>query len=327
MTAALVERDRSRAGAARRGSKSRPKLKVLNQQAIRQRARRRHALVALFIVVLLGFFAVAFVHAELVADQQQLDAIRTRIAEAEAHQAKVERAAEEASSPSAIVNRAQELGMVRANQPVFLAAAAPVRDVPAAISFRSSQTVTAVGVAAGDADTTTISVGISGTAPVRVAAASELATPAAGAGVAESAAGTETVVQTSPDVIAQPVQTPTVVGTTAAAGATASTGPVATPASATPVVATAEASTADAATPAPGTSDAGTSGASASTPAPAPVAATGTGGQSLGGTTVEQAPTSIAGTTAVVGGAGTPASGEEVGNSRFGGMSAGTGSG
>ena len=320
MTAALVERDRSRAGAARRGSKSRPKLKVLNQQAIRQRARRRHALVALFIVVLLGFFAVAFVHAELVADQQELDGIRTRIAEAEAYQAKVERAAEEASSPSAIVNRAQELGMVRANQPVFLAAAAPVRDVPTAISFRSSQTVTAVGVAAGDGNASTISVGISGVAPVTVAATPELATPAAdveGSVVeVDAAAGnvaTDTEIQTQPAAIAQPVQTPTVVGTTASAGATASTGAVTTPAPANPVVATAAATTPEAAT----------SGASASTPAPAPS----TGGQSLGGASVEQAPTSIAGTTAVVGGAGTPSSGEEVGNSRFGGMSAGTGSG
>ena len=322
MTAALVERDRSRAGAARRGSKSRPKLKVLNQQAIRQRARRRHALLALFIVVLLGFFAVAFVHAELVADQQELDSIRTRIAEAEAHQAKVERAAEEASSPAVIVGRAQELGMVRANQPVFLAAAAPVRDVPTAISFRSSQTVTAVGVAAGDSNTAQISVGISGVAPVKIAAPAELANPAPVAGaettqepvVAPAVDVTATAVQTEPATVVQPTQTPTVVGSTAAAGATAQTAQ--TPPAGDTMTSGAVAST-DGATP-------------VQAPAPAPTQAPASNGQSLGGATVEQAPTSIAGTRVVVGGAGTPEtneSGGEEANSRFGGMSAGTGSG
>ena len=172
MTAALVERNRARVGQARSGSRSRPKLKVLNQQAIRQRARRRYFLVSLFIVVLLGFFAVAFVHAGLVADQQELDGIRARITEAEAHNAKVARLTEEASSPQAIVARATELGMVRAHQPVYLAASAPLRDVPTAVSFRTAERAVAEGVAAPANSETSVSVGICGVATVPTTPAS-----------------------------------------------------------------------------------------------------------------------------------------------------------
>ncbi len=300
MTAALVERDRSRVGAARTGSRTRPKLRVLNQQAIRQRARRRHALVALFIVVLLGFFAVAFVHAELVADQQQLDGIRTRIAEAEAHNAKIERAVEERSSPKAIVKRAQELGMVRAHQPVYLAATAPVRDVPAAVSFRSTEKVVADGVASPDGSITRIAVGISAVATVKIAASSELATPPiqpepAVAAHPESASTpvvqpeSDQVIQTKPDAeLELSSNTPSVGGSSAivssgsvVSGQRVVVGGVATP---------------------------------ASTDAPS--------GSPFSGASTEQTPTSIAGTRAVSGGG---SAGETV--SQFGGTNAGTGNG
>lgn len=152
MTAAVRERPRTdvgsgtiashRAAPARNtrtrsttGTRQRPKLKVLNQQAIRQRARRRNALLTLFILVLLGFFAVAFIQAQLVADQQDLDVLRTRITEAEADNARIARDVEIASSPAIIVGRAKELGMVRAYQPVYLEAVAPIRDIPNAPVF------------------------------------------------------------------------------------------------------------------------------------------------------------------------------------------------
>lgn len=152
MTAAVRERPRTdvgsgtiashRAAPARNtrartttGSRSRPKLKVLNQEAIRQRARRRNALLTLFILVLLGFFAVAFIQAQLVADQQDLDVLRARIAEAETDNARIARDVEIASSPVVIVGRAKELGMVRAYQPVYLEAVAPLRDIPNAPVF------------------------------------------------------------------------------------------------------------------------------------------------------------------------------------------------
>ena len=309
MTAALVERNRSRAGQARSGSRSRPKLKVLNQQAIRQRARRRHALLALFIVVLCGFFAVAFVHAELVADQQQLDSIRTRIAEAEAHNAKIARAAEEASSPQAIVSRATELGMVRAHEPVYLAAAAPLRDVPTAVSFRTAEIVAAEGVAAPADGDTTIAVGISAVAQVQ-AAAPEVAASASGDVVNTESAAVESA--TTPAVETAPI---------------AETAPIVETA---PVVAVAD----ETATVVGSSAVASTSNPVASNEATtATPAAAVPSGSSFGGVSAEQAPTSIAGIRADTGGvAGATVAPqgqatEEEGTSRFGGMSAGTGSG
>jgi len=144
MTAAVAERP---APAGRNGTRSRnriaaprtevrrstaPDLRMLDQVAIRARARRRNALLILFIAVIVGFFVVAFVHAELVAGQQELDAVRAEISQAEARHAEMARAVEEASAPHVIVTRATELGMVRANEPVYLVAAAPVRKVEVA---------------------------------------------------------------------------------------------------------------------------------------------------------------------------------------------------
>ena len=71
-------------------------------------------------VVLSGLFLVAYVHAGLVVSQQDLDVTRTRIAELEAEKARIERAVDEASSPATITGRAGELGMVRAESPVYL---------------------------------------------------------------------------------------------------------------------------------------------------------------------------------------------------------------
>jgi cell division protein FtsL len=129
MTAAVAPRrspsvttDAERATAPRRAPAARPQLHVLDQAALRRRARRRNTLTVAFVVVLAGFFLVAFVHATLVASQQDLDLMRTRLAELEAEKAQVERQIEESSAPSRIVERAAELGMVRAEDPVFLMA-------------------------------------------------------------------------------------------------------------------------------------------------------------------------------------------------------------
>jgi len=85
---------------------------------------------AAFVVVLVGFFLVAFVHASLVAGQQDLDEMRTRIAELQAEKASVERDIEELSAPGRINDRAGQLGMVRAEDPVFLAAVRPAAPAP-----------------------------------------------------------------------------------------------------------------------------------------------------------------------------------------------------
>jgi hypothetical protein len=99
-------------------------------------------LAALFVTVVVGFFAVALVHAELVAGQHDLDVLRARIAEAEAERAELARATDEAAAPDRIVSHAQDvLGMVRSNQPVYLEAAAPLRPVTA---------ITPLAVAPGD---------------------------------------------------------------------------------------------------------------------------------------------------------------------------------
>lgn len=130
MTAALLDRTvRQPAGRpARRPST--PRLQVLDQAAARRRSRHRRALLVLFIIVLAGFFAVAWVHAELVAGQNELDTVRSAITEAEARHAELARAVEEASSPASIVERAtNDLGMVEAPEPLYLVAAAPVRDI------------------------------------------------------------------------------------------------------------------------------------------------------------------------------------------------------
>lgn len=113
---------------AKTGSKqgSKPNLRVLDQVAIRRRARRRNAAILLFMVLLSGLFVVAFVHARLVATQQELDQTRSQIAELRNERARLERAVDEASSPALIVERAGELGMVRAAQPAFLVAVAPL---------------------------------------------------------------------------------------------------------------------------------------------------------------------------------------------------------
>lgn len=104
----------------------RPRLEVLDRAAARRRSRRRNALMVAFVLVLVGFFLIAFVHASLVAGQQNLDEMRTHIAELQAEKASVQRGIEESSAPSRIVERANALGMVRAEDPVFLAAVRPV---------------------------------------------------------------------------------------------------------------------------------------------------------------------------------------------------------
>ncbi len=121
MTAAVARRSQN-APAHRRAKPARPELRVLDQTSIRRRARRRNATLALFIVVLNALFMVAFVHARLVEGQQELDLMRSRIEELESEKARIVRAVDEASSPAVVVERATELGMIRAEEPVYLLA-------------------------------------------------------------------------------------------------------------------------------------------------------------------------------------------------------------
>ncbi len=177
MTAAAARRDpqstsgrRHSATAAARGGRTvagsstsrvvRPQLRVLDQEALRRRARRRNMAMTLFIVVIIGFFAAALAQAQLVANQHELDVLRSRIAAAEAERARLERAVEESSAPAAIIYRAGELGMVRANEPVYLAAVAPAPEVVPVSSLGAVTAATAgIEVAVDGSDATLVAAG------------------------------------------------------------------------------------------------------------------------------------------------------------------------
>lgn len=133
-----VTRASSRSGGARnsRGaSVGRPSLQVFDQVAIRNRARRRYVIIAGFVVLLAGLFAVALIQAQLVANQHRLDRLRSEIATSEVEHTRLERLVEEASAPSSIINQAMELGMVRATEPIYLAPNEPAVAVPVPISL------------------------------------------------------------------------------------------------------------------------------------------------------------------------------------------------
>lgn len=114
---------------ARSVGPGRPQLRVLDRAALRRRRLRRNVALAAFVAVLAGFFLVAIVHASLVASQYELDQMRSQIAELEDERARVERQIEESLAPSRIESVATlELGMVRAEAPVFLPAVRGVSD-------------------------------------------------------------------------------------------------------------------------------------------------------------------------------------------------------
>lgn len=126
MTAALAfHRQPRTADRQRRGP--RPPLRLVTKTGTRRRTRHRVALVLAVLVVVGALFAVASVQANLVGGQQDLDQLRSRIGELEAERARLERAVDQASSPAVITGRAGELGMVRAESPVYLTPDASVR--------------------------------------------------------------------------------------------------------------------------------------------------------------------------------------------------------
>ncbi len=141
---ASARNNRSRQRVSSPANVVRPQLRVLDQAALRRRARRRNLAMGMFMVLIIGFFAAALAQAQLVADQHELDLLRTQIAEAEANRARLERAVEESSAPGAIIERAAAIGMVRANEPIYLAAVGPAPDV-APISILGAVTASTSG--------------------------------------------------------------------------------------------------------------------------------------------------------------------------------------
>ncbi len=96
----------------------------------RQRKQIRIGTAAVACFFMLGLFLIALFQAQLVANQKTLDQTRSEIAQAEKEQARLRQAVDESSSPISIVQRAQDLGMVRAVEPVYLAAVSPAPKVP-----------------------------------------------------------------------------------------------------------------------------------------------------------------------------------------------------
>ncbi len=126
-----------RAQAARRApataparESSRPSLKVVDARAVNRRRRQRRVLVALAIVFMVGCFVVAAAQAVLVQGQRELDDVRLQIAEAEGEQDRLVQQLVDARSPETIIARAEALGMVRADDPVYLVAVRAEGDAP-----------------------------------------------------------------------------------------------------------------------------------------------------------------------------------------------------
>lgn len=155
-------RSSGRSSASRRTSSSggRPTLQVFDQVAIRNRARRRYAIVATFVVLLAGLFAVALIQAQLVANQHRLDSIRAEIATSEAEHTRLERLVEEASAPSAIIEQAMSMGLVRAVNPVYLAPSEPAVAVPVPISLGEQSTDRSAERIVAAADPDLVSAGV-----------------------------------------------------------------------------------------------------------------------------------------------------------------------
>ncbi len=131
MTATATKRPSAKTtskGSASREAANRPSLRVVDKRAIQRRAARRVLLSVAGAVVASGVFAVAMVYAQLARGQQYLDDVREQSNQAEAELARLERDVVLASSPDSVVARALALGMVRAQNPVYLTASSDPAD-------------------------------------------------------------------------------------------------------------------------------------------------------------------------------------------------------
>lgn len=117
--AATVAASRSKRAAAK---SERPKLRLVDKQALKSRSRRRTVIISSLCLLVAGMFMTTLAHARLVEGQRELDVLRSDIAELDGRRAQLEGEIVIASSPEAIVARARVLGMVRASDPQYLVA-------------------------------------------------------------------------------------------------------------------------------------------------------------------------------------------------------------
>ena len=115
---------------APRREAARPSLKVVDARAVNRRRRQRRVLVALGGIFMIGCFVVAAAQAVLVQGQRELDDVRLQIAEAEGEQDRLVQQLVDARSPETIIARAEALGMVRADDPVYLVAVRAEGETP-----------------------------------------------------------------------------------------------------------------------------------------------------------------------------------------------------
>ena len=123
---ATTAKGQSAGAQANKAQSKKPKLKVVDKAAAGRRRRQRTVLGLAATIVTVALFSVALMYGQLVEGQQDIDAMRADIAEAEAERARLEREIAVASTPDMIVARAFELGMVRALDPEYLVAVRPV---------------------------------------------------------------------------------------------------------------------------------------------------------------------------------------------------------
>ncbi len=95
-------------------------LEVLTRGALRWRRFRRFLFYVACGFLALVMLTVAGVHAELVQGQREIDNLRIESRELRAERASLQRDVVEASSPNVIIAQAIDLGMVRAEEPVYL---------------------------------------------------------------------------------------------------------------------------------------------------------------------------------------------------------------
>lgn len=105
-----------------------PKLALVDPAARRRARQRRTVVSALVGVLVITLFAVGLIQAHLVQRQQHLDRLRSEIEATRAQELRLSHEVLVASSPDEIVRRATEMGMVRAQDPVYLVAVRPAVD-------------------------------------------------------------------------------------------------------------------------------------------------------------------------------------------------------
>lgn len=102
-----------------------PNLTLVDRRSLRSARVRRTLLFLTTSVLVVALFAVGLIHAQLVQRQQRLDDLRTEISETRTERLRLARDVVVASSPEEIVRRARAIGMVRAEDPVYLVAVRP----------------------------------------------------------------------------------------------------------------------------------------------------------------------------------------------------------